>query len=41
MTQIVLTLAQLYIVFILGYAIRTFLKIRKLEREIKELTGED
>lgn len=39
MTQIVLTLAQLYIVFILGYAIRTYLKIRKLEEEILE--GED
>ena len=41
MTQILLTLAEIYIVCIIGYAIRTFFKIRKLEEEIKKLTGEE
>ena len=41
MTQIVLTLAEIYVVCIVGYAVRTFLKIRKLEEIIKELNKGD
>ena len=41
MTHLALTLAEIYISCIVGYAVRTFIKIRKLEEVIKELNKGD